>query len=142
MIMNRMTGPYAVVYWSLIACNIIIPQCMWSRKVRASVPALFVISLIVNMGMWLERFVIVVISLSRDYIAFDLGHVLPDEVGLDDVYRDDWFVLYVVLAVHPLPADDFDRGDAFAGAGNGRRNRSSEREPKKRWHRFFITART
>jgi molybdopterin-containing oxidoreductase family membrane subunit len=68
LIHNRMTGPYAVVYWSLIACNIVIPQAMWSRKVRASVPALFVISLIVNTGMWLERFVIVVISLSRDYI--------------------------------------------------------------------------
>ena len=68
LILNRMTGPYAVVYWSLIACNIVIPQAMWSRKVRASVPALFVISLIVNTGMWLERFVIVVISLSRDYI--------------------------------------------------------------------------
>jgi molybdopterin-containing oxidoreductase family membrane subunit len=68
LILNRMTGPYAVIYWSLIACNIIIPQAMWSRKVRASVPALFVISLIVNTGMWLERFVIVVISLSRDYI--------------------------------------------------------------------------
>jgi Ni/Fe-hydrogenase subunit HybB-like protein len=68
LILNRMTGPYAVVYWSLIACNIVIPQAMWSRKVRASVPALFVISLVVNTGMWLERFVIVVISLSRDYI--------------------------------------------------------------------------
>jgi molybdopterin-containing oxidoreductase family membrane subunit len=68
LILNRMTGPYAMVYWSLIACNIVIPQAMWSRKVRASVPALFVISLIVNTGMWLERFVIVVISLSRDYI--------------------------------------------------------------------------
>jgi Ni/Fe-hydrogenase subunit HybB-like protein len=68
LILNRMTGPYAVIYWSLIACNIVIPQAMWSRKVRASVPALFVISLIVNTGMWLERFVIVVISLSRDYI--------------------------------------------------------------------------
>ena len=68
LILNRMTGPYAVVYWSLIACNIVIPQAMWSRKVRSSVPALFVISLIVNTGMWLERFVIVVISLSRDYI--------------------------------------------------------------------------
>src|SRR6202040_1991930 len=66
LILNRMTGPYAVVYWSLIVCNIVIPQAMWSRKVRASVPALFAISLIVNVGMWLERFVIIVISLSRD----------------------------------------------------------------------------
>jgi Ni/Fe-hydrogenase subunit HybB-like protein len=68
LIINRMTGPYAVVYWSLIACNIVIPQAMWSRRVRDSIPALFLISLIVNTGMWLERFVIVVISLSRDYV--------------------------------------------------------------------------
>jgi len=68
LVVNRMTGQYAVVYWSLIACNIIIPQAMWSRKVRASVPALFAISLVVNTGMWLERFVIVVISLTRDFV--------------------------------------------------------------------------
>ncbi|MGH9744474.1 MAG: NrfD/PsrC family molybdoenzyme membrane anchor subunit [Candidatus Acidiferrales bacterium] len=68
LIMNRMTGPYAVVYWSLIACNIVIPQAMWSRKVRTSITALFIISLVVNTGMWLERFVIVVISLSRDFM--------------------------------------------------------------------------
>jgi Ni/Fe-hydrogenase subunit HybB-like protein len=68
LIMNRIKGPYAVIYWSLIACNIVIPQAMWFRKVRSSIPALFAISLIVNVGMWLERFVIVVISLSRDYV--------------------------------------------------------------------------
>jgi Ni/Fe-hydrogenase subunit HybB-like protein len=68
LIMNRIKGPYAVIYWSLIACNIVIPQSMWFRKVRSSIPALFAISLVVNVGMWLERFVIVVISLSRDYV--------------------------------------------------------------------------
>ena len=141
LILNRMTGPYAVVYWSLIACNIIIPQAMWSRKVRASVPALFVISLIVNTGMWLERFVIVVISLSRDYIPSIWNMYLPDEVGLDDVHRDVWSVLYVVLAVRALPPDDFDRGDAFAGAGDGRETGVAA-ETEKIWHRSFITART
>jgi molybdopterin-containing oxidoreductase family membrane subunit len=68
LMMNRFKGPYAIVYWSLIACNIVIPQLMWFRRVRTSIPALFTISLIVNMGMWLERFVIVVISLSRDFV--------------------------------------------------------------------------
>ena len=68
MMMNRMTGPYAVVYWVLIACNSVIPQALWSRKVRRNAAALFMISLVVNVGMWLERFVIVVVSLQRDFI--------------------------------------------------------------------------
>src|ERR1700683_5637843 len=67
MMMNRMTGPYAVVYWALITCNLIIPQALWSRKVRRNIPLLFAISLVVNIGMWLERFVIIVVSLSRDF---------------------------------------------------------------------------
>src|SRR6267142_136058 len=68
MIKNRMTGPYAPLYWMLILCNIAIPQLLWSRKVRWNVPLLFVISLIVNIGMWLERFVIIVTSLHRDFL--------------------------------------------------------------------------
>src|ERR1700693_2551885 len=52
MIWNRMTGPYAPVYWTLILCNIAIPQALWFRSVRTNVPALFVIALVVNIGMW------------------------------------------------------------------------------------------
>jgi Ni/Fe-hydrogenase subunit HybB-like protein len=76
-IINRMTGPYAFFYWLLIACNIVIPQCMWLRKVRNSVGALFVVALIVNVGMWLERFVIVVISLHRDFLPSSWGMYYP-----------------------------------------------------------------
>jgi Ni/Fe-hydrogenase subunit HybB-like protein len=65
---NRALGPYAWSYWSLILCNILVPQLLWFRAVRRSVPMLFVISIIVNIGMWLERFVIIVISLHRDYL--------------------------------------------------------------------------
>ncbi|HMD32381.1 MAG TPA: NrfD/PsrC family molybdoenzyme membrane anchor subunit [Candidatus Acidoferrales bacterium] len=83
MIHNRWTGPYAVAYWSLIACNIVIPQLMWLRRVRNSVPVLFVISLIVNVGMWLERFVIVVTSLHRDFIPSSWGMYYPT--------KWDWF---------------------------------------------------
>jgi Ni/Fe-hydrogenase subunit HybB-like protein len=77
MIMNRMGGPYAVVYWVLIACNIAIPQLLWFPKVRTSVPALFVIALVVNVGMWLERFVIVVTSLHRDFMPSAWGMYYP-----------------------------------------------------------------
>jgi Ni/Fe-hydrogenase subunit HybB-like protein len=76
-IVNRMTGPYAFFYWLLIACNIVIPQVMWLRKVRNSVWMLFVISLVVNVGMWLERFVIVVISLHRDFLPSSWGMYYP-----------------------------------------------------------------
>jgi Ni/Fe-hydrogenase subunit HybB-like protein len=77
MIMNRMTGPYAWVYWLLITCNIVIPQVLWSRKVRNNIPMLFVVALVVNVGMWLERFVIVVVSLHRDYIPSAWGTYIP-----------------------------------------------------------------
>jgi Ni/Fe-hydrogenase subunit HybB-like protein len=68
MMLNRMTGPYWVVFWALITCNLIIPQALWFRKVRRSVPMLFVVSIVVNIGMWLERFVIIAVSLSREFV--------------------------------------------------------------------------
>jgi Ni/Fe-hydrogenase subunit HybB-like protein len=77
LIINRMTGPYWFFYWLLIACNIVIPQIMWLRSVRNNVAILFVISLIVNVGMWLERFVIVVISLHRDFLPSSWGMYYP-----------------------------------------------------------------
>jgi Ni/Fe-hydrogenase subunit HybB-like protein len=77
-VVDRMTSPpYAYFYWMLIACNILIPQIMWLRSVRNNVAILFVISLIVNVGMWLERFVIVVISLHRDFLPSSWGMYYP-----------------------------------------------------------------
>jgi Ni/Fe-hydrogenase subunit HybB-like protein len=77
MIMNRMTGPYAVIYWLLILCNIVIPQALWFHRVRSNVLALFAIALVVNIGMWLERFVIVVTSLHRDFLPSSWGMYYP-----------------------------------------------------------------
>jgi Ni/Fe-hydrogenase subunit HybB-like protein len=77
MIMNRMGGPYAAMYWCLVACNIVTPQFLWFRKVRAKVGALFAIAMVVNVGMWLERFVIVVTSLSRDFMPSAWGMYYP-----------------------------------------------------------------
>jgi Ni/Fe-hydrogenase subunit HybB-like protein len=68
MITNRMTGPYAPMFWALIFCNICVPQLLWFPRIRANVPVLFVIALIVNVGMWLERYIIVVTSLHRDFL--------------------------------------------------------------------------
>ncbi len=105
MILNRMTGPYAPTYWALIFCNIIMPQSLWFKKVRSNVPLLFVISLIVNVGMWLERFVIIVTSLHRDF--------LPSSWGLYHPTRWDWatfvgtigffiFMMFLFLRVLPM----------------------------------------
>ncbi len=77
MIQNRMMGPYAFWYWVLITCNIVIPQFMWFKKVRTNVAALFTISIIVNIGMWLERFIIVVTSLHRDFLPSSWGMYYP-----------------------------------------------------------------
>src|SRR5712671_4729343 len=77
MILNRMGGPYAKVYWCLVACNIVAPQFLWSRKVRSKVGALFAIAMVVNLGMWLERFVIVVTSLHRDFMPSAWGMYYP-----------------------------------------------------------------
>ncbi|MBA3322578.1 MAG: polysulfide reductase NrfD [Pyrinomonadaceae bacterium] len=68
MILNRMTGPYAWSYWALIFCNVMVPQILWSKRVRHSTFALFAISMVVSVGMWLERFVILVTSLHRDFL--------------------------------------------------------------------------
>jgi molybdopterin-containing oxidoreductase family membrane subunit len=68
MMLNRMTGPYAFFYWSLIAINAAMIQLFWFRSVRDNIPLLFVLSLLVNVGMWLERFIIIVTSLHRDFL--------------------------------------------------------------------------
>jgi Ni/Fe-hydrogenase subunit HybB-like protein len=74
---NRMTGPYAATYWTLIFCNLVLPQVLWSRKVRTNVLWLFVIALDVLVGMWLERYVIVVVSLHRDFLPSSWGIYWP-----------------------------------------------------------------
>ena len=68
MISNRMYGPYGHYYWMLILCNIVVPQLLWSKRVRLSTVWLFVVSMFINVGMWLERFIIVVVSLHREYM--------------------------------------------------------------------------
>ncbi|WZO97674.1 NrfD/PsrC family molybdoenzyme membrane anchor subunit [Isosphaeraceae bacterium EP7] len=67
-VVERPTGPYAPFWWALMTCNILIPQALWSPWVRRNVLLLWVISIIVNIGMWLERFLIIVVSLHADYI--------------------------------------------------------------------------
>src|SRR5262249_17921014 len=77
MMWNRFTGPYAPVYWSLILCNVVVPQFLWFERVRLSEVALMVVAMFVNVGMFLERFVIVVVSLSRDFLPSSWGMFYP-----------------------------------------------------------------
>jgi len=77
MIANRMRGPYAPIYWALMLCNIVAPQFLWFKRVRSSPPLLFGIAVVVSIGMWLERFVIVVTSLHRDFIPSSWGMYFP-----------------------------------------------------------------
>jgi len=73
MVHNRLHGPYSGYYFMLVLCNIITPQLLWLNKVRSSPLALFLIACVVQCGMWLERFVIVVMSLQRDYLPSAWG---------------------------------------------------------------------
>jgi Ni/Fe-hydrogenase subunit HybB-like protein len=78
MMKNRMTGPYAPMYWMLILCNIAIPlTSLWFAKVRRNVGLMFMLSLVVQTGMWLERFVIVITSLHRDFVPSSWGMYYP-----------------------------------------------------------------
>jgi molybdopterin-containing oxidoreductase family membrane subunit len=77
MMLNRMKGPYGLAYWALILTNIVIPQALWLQRVRSNVLTLWLIALTVNIGMWLERFVIVVTSLHRDFLPSSWGMYYP-----------------------------------------------------------------
>ena len=77
MMRNRALGPYAWAYWMLILCNIVIPQLLWSKRIRENMILLFLISIVVNTGMWLERFVIIVTSLYRDFLPSSWGMYAP-----------------------------------------------------------------
>jgi molybdopterin-containing oxidoreductase family membrane subunit len=105
LVQQRLHGPYSHFYFALILCNILLPQLLWFHKMRTNVAVLFAMSIIVNVGMWLERFVIVVISLTRDFVPSAWGRYSPT------VW--DWatfigtmgmFVMLIFLFVRVLPA--------------------------------------
>jgi Ni/Fe-hydrogenase subunit HybB-like protein len=74
---NRAFGPYAWAYWTMVSCNVLFPQLFWLKRVRTSIPAMFVICILVNVGMWFERFVIVVTSLHRDFLPSSWSYFRP-----------------------------------------------------------------
>ena len=77
MMLNRFYGPYAAFYWALIICNVIIPQMLWIDGIRKNHVILWIITIIVNIGMWLERFVIIVMGLHRDFMPSSWAMYYP-----------------------------------------------------------------
>ncbi len=105
MYMTRATGPYRYFFWSLILCNILIPQSLWSASVRQNIPRLFFVSIVVNIGMWLERFIIVITSLARDFVPSSWGMYYPTQWDWA-VYVGTlgFFLVLMILFVRVLPS--------------------------------------
>jgi Ni/Fe-hydrogenase subunit HybB-like protein len=82
---NRMTGPYAAVYWLVLAINVGLVQLLWIRRVRRHLPSLFVLSIVIQTAMWLERYMIIITSLHRDF--------LPKSWGMYNGTFWDWLIL-------------------------------------------------
>ncbi|ERM83121.1 Fe-S-cluster-containing hydrogenase [Rhodonellum psychrophilum GCM71 = DSM 17998] len=97
---NRATGPYWWAYWSMMTCNVISPQLFWFKKIRTSIVATFILSLVVNIGMWFERFVIIVTSLHRDYLPSSWAMFYPTwaDVGIYLFTFGLFFTLFLLFA--------------------------------------------
>jgi len=79
---NRATGPYWWAYWSMISCNVLSPQVFWFKRFRTSLPVMFAVSILINIGMWFERFVIIVTTLHRDYLPSSWGMFSPTLIDI------------------------------------------------------------
>ncbi|MBD3675238.1 MAG: polysulfide reductase NrfD [Planctomycetaceae bacterium] len=102
---NRFSGPYGLLYWALVICNCVIPQALWFPRVRRHTLALFGIAIAISIGMWLERFIIISLSLHRDYLPSDWAMYYPT--------KWDWllylgtfgmFLTLLMLFIRTLPA--------------------------------------
>ena len=101
---NRLFGGYWWATWIMLVCNGMVPQMLWFRRVRHSIPALFVISLFINIGMWFERFVIIVVSLSHEFIPFAWGVYRPSIVEMGILFGSfAWFGFWFLLFCRILP---------------------------------------
>lgn len=101
---NRMFGPYWWAYWSMMTCNVISPQLFWFKKVRTSIAWTFVLSIVVNIGMWFERFVIIVTSLHRDYLPSSWAMFYPTMYDVGDyIFSFGLFFTFFFLFAKYLP---------------------------------------
>lgn len=101
---NRAFGPYAWAYWIMVSCNVIFPQLFWFRKVRRSIPITMVLVILVNVGMWFERFVIIVTSLHRDFLPSSWAMFTPTLVDLGLLLGSfGFFFTFLLLFLKTLP---------------------------------------
>ena len=141
--LNRATGPYAWAYWMMMSCNVFSPQFMWFKKLRTSIMFSFFISIVVNVGMWFERFVIIVTSLHRDYLPSSWTMFQPTfvDIGIFIGTIGFFFVLFLLYArTFPVIAQAEvktilkssgqryknirERGDSLVGTGSDARTSS------------------
>ncbi|MCX6173568.1 MAG: polysulfide reductase NrfD [Ignavibacteriales bacterium] len=102
--LNRALGPYAWAYWIMITCNVVSPQLFWFKKIRRTIPVMFVIAIFVNIGMWFERFVIIVTSLSRDFLPSSWAYYKPTLVdGMILIGSFGFFFTWILLFTKALP---------------------------------------
>ena len=97
---NRFSGPYSWAYWMIMTCNVISPQLFWFKKIRTSLTATFLLSIVVNIGMWFERFVIIVTSIHRDYTPGAWGEFHPSvtDIGFFVGTLGIFFTLFLLFA--------------------------------------------
>ncbi len=101
---NRLFGPYAWAYWIMVSCNVISPQLFWFKKIRRTIPVMFVIAVFVNIGMWFERFVIIVTSLSRDFLPSSWHMFVPTYVDFMILIGSfGFFFTWILLFTKALP---------------------------------------
>ena len=99
---NRAFGQYAWAYWIMVSCNVLVPQIFWSRKLRRSIPVMFIASIFVNIGMWFERFVIIVTTLAKDYLPSAWDYFSPTfwDVSLMIGVFGLFFTLFLLFIKH------------------------------------------
>ncbi|MEO8210128.1 MAG: NrfD/PsrC family molybdoenzyme membrane anchor subunit [bacterium] len=101
---NRAFGPYAWAYWIMVSCNVFFPQLFWFRKIRRSIPITLVLVILVNVGMWFERFVIIVTSLHRDFLPSSWAMFTPTLVDLGLLLGSfGFFFTFLLLFLKTLP---------------------------------------
>ncbi len=102
--LNRALGPYAWAYWIMITCNVVSPQLFWFKKIRRAIPVMFIIAVFINVGMWFERFVIIVTSLSRDFLPSSWAYYKPTLVdGMILIGSFGFFFTWILLFTKALP---------------------------------------
>jgi molybdopterin-containing oxidoreductase family membrane subunit len=102
---NRLFGDYWWATWTMLVCNGVIPQLLWFRRVRVNIPALFTITIFVNIGMWFERFVIIITSLATEYEPWQWRGYQPSWVEMTIVFGSFcWFFMWFMLFLRLLPA--------------------------------------